>query len=393
MDRDVTHTLGRGLVAAALALVLSVPLARGATADRSDAAKPQVSDKRLQRSLDRLVESRGGPPGVSVVLRRGKREAFLTAGVADAESGARFAPSKYMRLASASKAFSGAVALALVDRGVLSLDDTIAGRVPNLPAAWGAVTLRQLLQHTSGVPNYATLEFFQYYTEHPHGPFTHQMLIDFAADQPLQFPPGSAFTYSNTDNIVIALMAEAATSKPYEQLLSELVFAPLDLERTALPGDWELPKPRINGYETHPLDNVTDCCTMSAYWASGGVYSTPHEFTRFTRAYAGGRLFGDSVRSQQLQFVAGGSSEPPGPGKNAAGLALFRYDTKCGTVFGHTGNIDGYTQFSATTRSARKSVTVSANRQLAPGAPGEYAPEGYEKLRRTHARAVCTLLG
>jgi D-alanyl-D-alanine carboxypeptidase len=376
----------------ALALVLSVPLARGATAERIDAAKPSVSERQLQRALDRLVDFRGGPPGVSVVLRRGKRETFLRAGVADAENGARFRPSKYMRLASASKAFSGAVALALVDRGVLSLDDTIAGRLPNLPAAWGAVTLRQLLQHTSGVPNYSTLEFFQYYIEHPYGPFTPQMLIDFAADQPLQFPPGSAFTYSNTDNIVIALMAEAATSKSYEQLLSELVLDPLDLERTVLPGDWELPKPRINGYESHPLENVTECCTMSAYWASGGVYSTPHEFTRFIRAYAGGRLFGDSVRSQQFQFVAGGS-EPRGPGQNSAGLALFRYDTKCGSVFGHTGNIDGYTQFSATTRSARKSVTVSANRQLAPGAPGKYAPEGYEKLRRTFARAVCALLG
>ena len=373
-------------------LVLCVPLARGATAERSDAAKPQVSEKRLQRSLDRLVEQRGGPPGVSVLLRRGKRETFLTAGVADAESGARFAPSKYMRIASVSKAYSGAVALALVDRGVLSLDDTIAARLPNLPAAWGAVTLRQLLQHTSGLPNFLTPAYFQYFAEHPHGPFTPQMLIDFAADQPLGFPPGSAFSYSNTDNIVIALMAEAATSKSYEQLLSELVFDPLDLERTRLPGGFELPKPRINGYETHPLEDVTDCCAMSALWASGGLYSTPHELTRFIRGYAGGRLFGDSVRSQLFQFVAGGS-EPRGPGKNSSGLALFRYATKCGTVFGHTGNFDGYTQFSATTRSTRKSVTVSANRQLAPGAPGKYAPEAFEKLRRNYARAVCALLG
>ena len=221
-----------GAVALALALMLSAPLARGATAERSDAAKPKVSEKRLQRSLDRLVEFRGGPPGVSVLLRRGKRETFLTAGVADAKSGARFTPSKYMRIASVSKAFSGAVALALVDRGVLSLDDTIAARLPNLPPAWGAVTLRQLLQHTSGLPSFLTLDYFQYFAEHPHGPFTHQMLIDFVADQPLDFPPGSAFSYSNTDNIVIALMAEAATSKSYEQLLSELVFDPLDLERT-----------------------------------------------------------------------------------------------------------------------------------------------------------------
>ena len=381
-----------GTVALALALMLCAPLARGESAERFDAAKPQVGEKRLQRSLDRLVEFRGGPPGVSVVLRRGKRETFLTAGVADVESGARFTPGKYMRIASVSKAFSGAVALALVDRGVLSLDDTIAARLPTLPAAWGAVTLRQLLQHTGGVPSFTTLAFFEYLGEHLHGPFTHQMLIDFVADQPLDLPPGSAFSYSNTDNIVIALIAEAATAKPYEQLLSELVFDPLGLKRTRLPDGFEVPKPRINGYETHPLEDVTECCTMSALWASGGMYSSPHELTRFIRAYAGGRLFGDPVRSQLFQFVPGGS-EPPGPGQNSAGLALFRYDTKCGTVFGHTGNWFGYTQFTATTRSTRKSVTVSANRLLTPGAPGKYAPEAFEKLRRNYMRAVCALLG
>jgi D-alanyl-D-alanine carboxypeptidase len=67
--------------------------------------------------------------------------------------------------------------------------------------------------------------------------------------------------------------------------------------------------------------------------------------------------------------------------------------SKRSTVFGHTGNFDGYTQFTATTRSTRKSVTVSANRQLAPSAPAEYAPEAFEKLRRNYARAVCALLG
>ena len=65
-----------------------------------------------------------------------------------------------MRMASTSKAFSGAVALALVDQGMLSLDDTIAQRLPDLPAAWGAVTLRQLLDHTSGLPDFTKDQAF-----------------------------------------------------------------------------------------------------------------------------------------------------------------------------------------------------------------------------------------
>jgi D-alanyl-D-alanine carboxypeptidase len=71
---------------------------------------------------------------------------------------------------------------------------------------------------------------------------------------------------------------------------------------------------------------------------------------------------------------------------------MFRYDTKCGTVFGHTGNFIGYTQFSASTHSGRKSVTVSASRRLAPGAPGKFAPEVFVKLRRDYRKAVCALL-
>ena len=384
--RALTTAVAGGVLALVLALVLSAPPARAAD------AKPQ-EERRLQRALDRLVDERGGPPGVSALLRRGNRETLITAGVADTDTGRPIKPRNYMRIASVSKAFSGAVALSLVDRGVLSLDDTIAARLPDLPPAWGAVTVRQLLQHTGGVPNFSSSPaWVQYLLDHLQGPFTHQMLIDFVADEPLRFPPGTSFEYSNTDNVIIALMAEAVTSKPYEQLLSELVFDPLGLKRTRLPSGIELPGPRLHGYETNPLEDVTECCAMDALWASGGLYSTPQELTRFIRAYVDGSLFGDAVRSQLFQFVDGGHSEPAGPGKNAAGLAMFRYDTKCGTVFGHTGNFVGYTQFTASTRSGRRAVTVSANRQLAPGAPGRFAPEVFVKLRRDYRMAVCALL-
>jgi hypothetical protein len=76
-----------------------------------------------------------------------------------------------------------------------------------------------------------------------------------------------------------------------------------------------------------------------------------------------GRLFGSKTRSKQRKVIEGGSSEPPGPGKNAAGLALFRYRTRCGTVWGHTGNTPGYTQFAAASGDGRRSVTVSVNAQ------------------------------
>ena len=76
-------------------------------------------------------------------------------------------------------------------------------------------------------------------------------------------------------------------------------------------------------------------------WASGGMLSTPADLNRFARGYASGRLFGPAVQEEQTQFLDDGESDPPGPGENAAGLGLFRYRTRCGTVVGHTGSIPG----------------------------------------------------
>jgi D-alanyl-D-alanine carboxypeptidase len=117
--------------------------------------------------------------------------------------------------------------------------------------------------------------------------------------------------------------------------------------------------------------------------------STPADLNRFIRGYVGGRLFGSKIRSQQRKVIEGGSSEPPGPGTNAAGLAIFRYRTRCGTVWGHTGNFFGYTQFAAASPDGRRSVTVSVNAQHTPT---EGVPSVFKALRRAEALAVCAAL-
>jgi D-alanyl-D-alanine carboxypeptidase len=381
------HLVGVGL---GIALVTLAVVAWPAEA----VGDQRPAERRLERALAKVVRGEGGPPGASAVLRRGGTERLIEVGVADVDTERPFTRGKLMRIASVSKAFSGAVALSLVDRGTLSLYDTIGEWLPSLPEAWDPVTLRQVLNHTGGLPSFTKdPEYLEYFGNHLHGEITMPELLEFVADEPLAFPHGTSYEYSNTDNIVVALMAEAATGEPYSQLLRELVLEPLRLHRTALPDGFVLPRPRINGYETEPLEDLTECCSMAFVAASGGLYSTPHELTRFTRGYVGGELFGGSTRAEQVAFIPGTGSEPPGPGRNSAGLALFRYETPCGTVFGHTGNFPGYTQFTASTRNGRRSLTVSANRQLAPDAPGAGAPEAFARLRRAYRVAVCALLG
>ncbi len=388
MSRPAATGRFRGALAAALAV-----LATALAATPAPAALTK-SERVLENRLDALVRLDGGPPGASVLLSRGRHRKLLRAGVADLATGTPFRRRMHMRIASVSKAFSGAVALRLVDRGRLALDDTIGERLPGLPASWSEVTLRQALGHTGGLPSYTKSQsFLDHFAANLRTPITDPEIIGFIADEPLEFPAGSRYEYSNTDNIVIAMMAEAATGTSYVRLLRRLVTGPLGLGSTELPRGWRLPRPRIDGYETLPaVENLTTCCAMSYVSASGGIYSTPAELTRFTRAYVGGELFGRVQRRAQFDFRRGAGSEPPGPGEQSGGLALFRYRTRCGTVFGHSGNFPGYTQFTVATRNGRRGLTFTVNRQLAPDAPGELAPNVFRTLRRDYGRAVCTLL-
>ena len=208
---------------------------------------------------------------------------------------------------------------------------------------------------------------------------------------PLRFVPGSKYQYSNSDNIAVALMAEAATGKSYEELLRELVYKPLGLKNTTLPRGPNLKKPFIHGYDTsqQPPEDVSEVVAAGWSWASGGIVSTPADLNDFIRGYVGGKLFDERTQAKQRRVIEGGSSEPPGPGKNSAGLGIFRYQTRWGTVWGHTGNTLGYTQFMAASPNGSRSVTVSINSQLAPPV-GD--PDAFKALRRAEGLAVCAAL-
>ncbi len=285
------------------------------------AAGARTTDAVVQRGLQRLVAAPGGPVGAIATLYRNGHTTVLGAGRADAAR--RGAPrlGDHMRIASVSKAFSGAVALHLVQQGQLGLDDTIRQRLRGMmPAAWSAVTVRELLNHTSGLPDYTQSDRFrERATKDPHGYVSPTKIIDWVRQDRLVFTPGSRYEYSN------------------------------------------------------------------GAWASGAVVSTPADLGAFMRADLGGRFFGKAQRGEQLQFVRG-SSSPAGPGTNSAGLAIFRYTTRCGTVYGHTGNFPGYVQWAAATADGRRSVTTSLNIAAPTGAL-------LQQLRSVQASAVCALLG
>jgi D-alanyl-D-alanine carboxypeptidase len=383
-------------VAGGTALAAVVPV--GTTAGTEQAGlvgNAEGKDEALDRALEDLVDMRGGPPGVIAVVQRGEKREVHAFGVADLDPERPMGVDDRMRIASTAKAFSGAAALSLVGKGKLSLDDKVGDFVTGLPRKdWRKVTLGQLLNHTSGLPDFSNDPGFREavlasLTKAPPP----EKLLSFVEDEKLLFEPGSEYRYSNSDNIAVALMVEAATGGTYEDQLKKRVYGPLGLEKTGLPRGANLREPYIHGYDNDPSEqppeDVSELMAAGWAWASGGVVSTPADLNAFVRGYVGGELFGRETKRQQRRVFEGGGSEPPGPGKNSAGLALFRYETKCGTVWGHTGNTLGYTQFMAASPNGKRSVTVSVNSQLTPkdGARGVF-----EALRRAEGLAVCAAL-
>jgi D-alanyl-D-alanine carboxypeptidase len=384
------------VVATAVLLASGMALAVTPTGTPHSGAQGKGPGAALDGALRSLVARHGGPPGVIAIVQRGQHREVHAFGVRNIETGRPMRPNDRTRVASAAKAFSGGVALSLVSKGQLSLGDTIGERLPELPDAWSEVTLRQLLNHTSGIPDFSLDKGFEKdllaSLKKARPP---EKLLTYVYGKDLLFEPGSRYHYSNSDNVAVALMVEAATGSSYESQLRKQVYEPLGLKKTTLPRGPNLEEPFIHGYDNEPKDqppeDQSELIAAGWSWASGGIVSTPSDLNRFIRGYVGGDLFDRRVRAQQRRVVEGGSSDPPGPGDNSAGLAVFRYETKCGTMWGHTGNTPGYTQFIAASPNGKRSVVVSVNEQLTPR-PQDGAPGVFEALRRAEERAVCAAL-
>jgi len=378
-----------GLTAATLAVMTTMITA--IPVGHADAATETGGDGTLQEALNALVSRSDGPPGIIAVVDSGATQTVYRAGTVQVGQSVPLETTDHIRLASVSKAYSGAVALSLVADHVLSLSDTVGKWLPSLPGEWHGVTLAELLQHTSGIRDFSgTTSFVDELLKDRQNPPPPETLLSYASPD-LIFTPGSDYHYSNSDNIIVALMVQAATGQSYESELQSRVLGPLGLSQTSLPQGSAIPSPFISGYDLDPPKTPGDVSNFFGAgwsWASGGVIATPQDLTRFIRAYVRGATTSRAVREAQFTFRPGGS-EPPGPGTNSAGLAVFRYTTSCGTVYGHTGNTLGYTDFAAATANGSRSVTVQINAQITP----TLNKAAWPALHRIYELGVCAAIG
>lgn len=265
------------------------------------------------------------------------------------------------RIASVTKTFIATVVLRLVAEGRASLDDTLEHHLPGLVPGGERITLRNLLQHTSGIADYTNFLYASVadFLHKRFRTYTPRELVALAASQPPLFEPGTSWSYSNTNYILLGLVIEHRTGQPLETVVSQRILRPLGLRDTVLSGTSPfIHGPHAHGYlpierdgQIHPLDITI--LNPSAPWAAGAIISTTADLNRFYRALLGGHL----LPPAQLQQMIG---NPTGP--NEYGLGIFRLVLPCGiTLWGHTGVIQGYDTYAMSTQDGQAQLAISVN--------------------------------
>lgn len=312
----------------------------------------------LQSKLDALTLA--GAPGAVARLDEGPRHWTATAGVGDLTSPSPLPPGARFRVGSITKTFVATVVLQLVEEGRVTLDSAVSQWVPDLLPNGNEITVRHLLGHRSGLPEYlADPAIWQGIVE--NRVFRPEELVAAATARPLLFPPGTDWSYSNTNYIVAGLLAERVTGNPLEAELQRRIFGPLGLGHTSFPTT----SARIDGVHAHgyvlvsptePLLDVTGINPSHA-WAAGAVVSTAGDVSRFYRSLLDGALLGPEMLGAMMT-----TSPVTGDPVASYGLGLFRMATPCGVFWGHGGEIPGYHAWSFhAAGDSRRSLTEMVN--------------------------------
>ncbi len=290
--------------------------------------------------LARAVHDQGIPGAVAVV-RAGSDVVRHVAGYSDVATRAGFTPDSHVRAASITKTFVAAAVLQLVGEGRVDLDASVESLLPGRIRAPGvdadAITVRHLLRHQSGLP-----EYFDAATPTPSEPLTADQILGLALDKPSEFTPGTQMRYTNTNYTIAGLIIEAVTGQPAADEIARRIMVPLGLDGTYFPalGDTGLRVPFAHGYEL--VDGrQTDVTTFhgSAAGLSGSLISTGEDMAAFISALLDGRVVGPAQLEQMKDTIAWPDRGP----RYSYGLGLVGLTLPCGvTVWGHGGDIEGY---------------------------------------------------
>lgn len=331
----------RSVVAGLIALL---PIAATSSAEdvaRLDAALKSYADDRQFMGAVQVTA------GDKTLLDKGY-------GFANLEWNVPNTPNTKFRIGSVTKQFTAAAVFLLQERGKLSIHDPLKKYVPDVPAAWGDVTIYHLLTHSSGVPNFTDLP--EYWTRRV-SPATPDQLIDLVHSKPLDFPPGTKWNYSNTGYDLLGMIIGKVSGQSYATFLTENFFKPLGMNDTGYDKATTILPHRASGYEREKdgLQNA-DYVDTSVLFSAGALYSTTHDLAAWEQAlFAGKVLSSSSLKKMTSPYIATAMAGAD------YGCGLFIQKIGGHTVVSHPGFIDGFTAELVYVPDRKMTIVVLAN--------------------------------
>jgi D-alanyl-D-alanine carboxypeptidase len=341
---------------------LSVLLVAGVlTACGTATAAPQRIDVATQRqdpvgqALDALVRDDRFPGALAAVREPDGRTRDYTAGVGDLATGSRVPVNGQVRIASNTKMFTSTVVLQLVGEGRIGLDDPVEKYLPGIV---DGITVRQLLQQTSGLPDYDDVLITDYFKVQ-HTFYEPRQLVDAALTRPPLFAPGEGWSYANTNYVLAGLVVQQVTGRPIGEEITRRIIDRLGLRATYWPVEQDIRRAHPHGYWPDAEGGLVDVTEMepSMGWAAGQLISTPRDLNAFMTALLGGKLLRGAQLSAMKTLVDAPDFDTTGTARYGLGLATF--DLSCGGVaWNHGGNAPGYVTRNAITEDGRAATVV-----------------------------------
>ena len=322
--------------------------------------------------VQKAIDAKKMPAIGVAVVRDGKVVLAKGYGLADVEAGTTANENTAFELASVTKQFTAAGIMLLVEDGKLKLEDTLGKYMPDVPAKWSGVTIRQLLNQVSGIPNYTDggkLVNDKIYTK--------DEILSLVKDVPTAFDPGTKWAYSNTNYFLLGMVIEKVSGKSYPEFMAKRVFAPLGMTSTEVNTSGLKIKNAAMGYnfedgkwQKAKLDDP------SQPFAAGAIVSTPADMGKWDIAVSEGKLLKKSSWDEILASgkLADGKLTNYGFGWQIGKLGETGY-------VGHSGGIGGFTSYHVRFPAENLGVVVLANtaaratQDLANDIAGVYLPK------------------
>jgi D-alanyl-D-alanine carboxypeptidase len=361
----------RWLAAGALAIAIAGTAAAVALPDDPpDTGPPAYGQDDLLRDTEALEAL--GIVGVQArVTTDSGPDLVATSGVAELGTDRPVDGEGYFRIASTGKALVATAVLQLVEDGELTLEDTVDQWLPGMVTGNGndgrVITVRQLLQHTSGIhddlPGFADHED---YLEHRYDTYTPEQIVARAMAHEPDFAPGTGWSYCNTCYVLLTLVIEEVTGAPWHQAVEEGVLRPLGMGDTYLPGDDPtLRSPHARSYEFYPTGERLDV-TEVIIPEPGGYIATTADVNRFFQGLLGGELLSDPMLAEMQATVPVSEAFQVYWPDAGYGLGLMSRPLSCGGIYwSHEGGDTGYITLNGATEDGSRAVTVSMTTALA----------------------------